>query len=646
MRDTASRSPRRSSRRRSAWLAATAVPAALAVGLTIAPAAHAQSSFSDYLRSEGDTQRTPVETEYPNVEGLPAGVEVNRVEWITDRRIAVWIQSAAMPEELMQVQILLARDWHSNPDRTFPEVWALDGLRAVETNSGWTIETNIEQFYADKNVNVILPVGGESSFYADWNEPNNGKNYQWETFLTQELVPVLDNGFRASQERAVVGISMGGTAAMNLAQRHPYLFDFVGSFSGYLDTTTPGMPEALTAAQLDAGGYSSRAMWGPFGSQDWIDHDPKLGIEALEGKTIYVSSGSGRDDYGTPDSVATGPANAAGVGLEVISRMTTQTFVNRADAAGVPVLTRFRPSGVHSWPYWQFEMTQAWPHMANALNIPEEDRGADCAPIGAIAEATRSGIIGSCVNDEYAVGDGVRQDFRMGSAYWSPETGAQALFGAINARYNELDGPAGWLGFPTSPEQTTPDGAGRYVHFENGSIYFSPATGAHAIPRAVFDEWATIGWETGDLGYPTGSARQVAGGTVQQFQGGYIAVDPQGGAQWVRGAIAARYGELGTADSALGFPTSDERLITGGAFQEFENGNLYWSPRTGAQMILYGAIFDRWGESRWEQGPYGFPEADQAEIPAGGQIVQFENGSISQVNGSIQEDPNFEAEED
>lgn len=651
MRDTASRSSRRSSRRRSAWLAATAVPAALAVGLTITPTVHAQSSFSDYLRSEGDTQRTPVDTEYPNVEGLPDGVEVDRVEWITDRRIAVWIQSSAMPEELMQVQILLARDWHSDPGRTFPEVWALDGLRAVETNSGWTIETNIEQFYADKNVNVILPVGGESSFYADWNEPDNGKNYQWETFLTQELVPVLDNGFRSNRDRAVVGISMGGTAAMNLAQRHPYLFDFVGSFSGYLDVTTPGMPEAITAAQLDAGGYNSRAMWGRFGSQDWIDHDPKLGIEALAGKTIYVSSGSGRDDYGTPDSVATGPANAAGVGLEVISRMTTETFVNYANAADVSVITRFRPSGVHSWPYWQFEMTQAWPHMANALNIPEGDRGADCEPVGAIAEGINSGaipssVLGSCVNDQYAVGDGVRQDFRGGSAYWSPATEARGLFGAINARYNELDGPAGWLGFPRTSERITPDGAGRYVHFENGSIYWHPATGAHAVPGDVFDAWADIGWEAGDLRYPTGPARQVAGGTLQQFQGGYVLVNPQGEARWVRGVIAARYGELGTADSALGFPTSNERLISGGAFQEFENGNLYWSPRTGAQMIFYGDIFNRWGETRWEQGPYGFPVADQADIPAGGQVVEFENGTIRQLNGDIQEENNFTEEQD
>ncbi|MCP5972589.1 hypothetical protein NL361_27515, partial [Klebsiella pneumoniae] len=33
---------------------------------------------------------------------------------------------------------------------------------------------------------------------------------------------------------------------------NPHLFNFVGSFSGYLDTTTRGMPEAIMAAQRDA----------------------------------------------------------------------------------------------------------------------------------------------------------------------------------------------------------------------------------------------------------------------------------------------------------------------------------------------------------------------------------------------------------
>lgn len=549
-----------------------------------------------------------------------------------------------MPQEPVQVQILLARDWHSNPDRNFPEVWALDGLRARDDESGWTIETNIEQFYADKNVNVIMPVGGESSFYADWNEPNNDQHYQWETFLTQELVPVLDNAFRSDTRRAVAGISMGGTAAMNLAQRNPHLFDFVGSFSGYLDTTTPGMPEAITAAQLDAGGYDSQAMWGPFGSQDWIDHDPKLGIEALAGKTVYVSAGNGTDDYGQPDSVARGPANYAGRGLEILSRMSSQTFVNRAAAADVPVVTQFRPSGVHSWEYWQYEMTQAWPYMADALDISQEDRGADCAPVGAIAPVAdaASDRIGSCVNNEYDVadGDGKAQDFRAGTAYWSPETGAQALFGRINARYSEMGGPSSWLGFPTTGERNTPDGVGRYVHFENGSIYWTAGTGAYAIPADMFAEWGTTRYEAGDLGYPTAPAVEINGGLVQQFQNGYVVRTPAGDNHWVRGRIAEKYGEINTAESALGFPTSDEILIVGGAFQEFENGNIYWSGDTGAHVIRYGEIFDAWGAEGWEQGPYGFPSTDQARIPAGGEFVNFENGTITQTNGQIREELN------
>ena len=260
-------------------LTAALLPAALA--LTLAPSAavtaQAQSSdlsslssnrgISDGLRPSDPPKRTPIEVEKnPEIPGLPEGVKVDRIEWITSRRVAVFIKSAAMPKELIQVQILLARDWHSNPTAKFPEVWALDGLRARDDENGWTIETNIEQFYADKNVNVILPVGGESSFYSDWQRENNGKHYKWETFLTKELVPVLNNEFRSNGKRAVVGLSMGGTAAVNLAERNPHLFNFVGSFSGYLDTTTTGMPSAIKAAQLDAGGYSAEAMWGPLGS--------------------------------------------------------------------------------------------------------------------------------------------------------------------------------------------------------------------------------------------------------------------------------------------------------------------------------------------------------------------------------------------
>ena len=616
----------------------------LALSLVLAPVAGAQSSipsmpnqpgFSDYLQDDVP-QRTPIRTDYPEIKGLPDGVSVDRVEWVTDRRIAVFIKSAAMPGEPVQVQMLLARDWYSDPAKTYPEVWALDGLRALDTENGWTINTNIEQMYADKNVNVILPVGGESSFYSDWLKENNGKNYKWETFLTQELPAVLKQGYRSNGQRAITGISMGGTAAMNLAQRRPDMFNFVGSFSGYLDTTSPGMPLAIRGALSDAGGYDATAMWGPDGSQQWIDHDPKLGLDALKGKTVYVSSGSGKDDFGQPDSVATGPANPAGIGLEVISRMTTQTFVDRANRAGLEVISKFRNSGVHAWPYWQFEMAQAWPYIADSLGLSKEDRGADCITVGAIAEATASGDYGSCIVDEYDVNGGKAQDFRGGRAYWSPDTGAHVLFGRIGAVYAEAGGPDSWLGFPTSGEQATPDGHGRYVHFQHGSIYWTPETDAQSIPKDMFDAWGEIGWEAGDLGYPISAPKEVGGKLVQQFQRGFV-VRNGDNAYWVRGEIAKKYGLVDTVNSKLGAPVGNEELIQGGALQRFEEGSIYWSPATGANMIFNGPIRDAWGEAGWETGKYGFPAKDQEKIPAGGEKVVFEHGTISQVNGNIVE---------
>lgn len=646
---TAADNPR-SPRKVWAYLALPAAAAVGVAGMAIVPAVNAQnngsslssgSSLGDGFTPGTPPQRSVVDTTYPDIANLPEGVEVDRVEWFSPRHVALFINSAAMPGEPIQVQMLLARDWHANPTQSFPEVWALDGLRARDDENGWTIETNIIQQFADKNVNVILPVGGESSFYADWNEPSQGKHYMWESFLTKELVSILDNGYRSNQTRAVVGISMGGTAAMNLAQRNPHLFDFVGSFSGYLDTTTSGMPQAIAAAQMDAGGYSAQAMWGPYGSQRWIDHDPKLGVDALRDMTVYVSSGSGRDDFGQADSVARGPANMAGIGLEAISRMSTQTFVDYAKAANVDVITKFRPSGVHSWEYWQYEMTQAWPYIADAMNLPEEDRGAECAPIGAIANVSEQANLGACINNEYDVADGAgkAQDFRSGTAYWSPETGAHGLFGAINTTYASLDGPNGWLGFPTTGETRTPDGKGRFVHFENGSIYWSPQTGAHAIPGDMFAYWGKHGYENSHIKYPVEPAQQVGEGLVQKFENGWLTRNPEGDVHFiVHGAIAEKYGEIDTANSQLGFPTSNEITIRGGAFQQFENGNIYWSPSTGAHVIYYGDIFDRWGHHRWEQGKFGFPTTDMSEIDGGGLEIEFENGRIRQLNGVIHEE--------
>jgi len=83
---------------------------------------------------------------------------------------------------------------------------------------------------------------------------------------------------------------------------------------------------------------------------------------------------------------------------------------------------------------------------------------------------------------------------------------------------------------PLTDETGTPDGVGRYNHFQGGSIYWTPETGAHEVHGHIRDEWARMGWERGRLRYPTSDERGMSdGGRYSQFQGGAIVWTPEGG---------------------------------------------------------------------------------------------------------------------
>src|SRR5215218_1462218 len=72
-----------------------------------------------------------------------------------------------------------------------PGVYLLDGLRAQDDFNGWDINTAAFEWFFDSGVAVVMPVGGQSSFYTDWYSPSSFNNqtytYKWETFLTAEL---------------------------------------------------------------------------------------------------------------------------------------------------------------------------------------------------------------------------------------------------------------------------------------------------------------------------------------------------------------------------------------------------------------------------------------------------------------------------
>ncbi|MDN5546736.1 MAG: esterase [Rhodococcus sp. (in: high G+C Gram-positive bacteria)] len=611
-------------RRRSRATFRTKVVGALAAMLVL-PIAAGLTTAGTAAAAPAPAQAAPAVTQNPT------GAAVTKVDWLSERRVALWVNSPAMGTPI-QVQILLARDWNVNPSASFPSVWMLDGLRATDNENAWTYETDAESFYADKNVNVILPVGGQSSFYSDWLEPDNGKNYQWETFLTKELPPILEKDWRTTQTRGVVGLSMGGTSAMFLTARNPGFFKFAASLSGILTTTSLGMPQAIQFAMTDAGGYNSAAMWGPPSNAQWAAHDPYALAEKLKGVSLYVSSGSGTTGpYDQPSGIPGVSTNYAGMGLEILARLTSQTFATKLNQLGIPAQVNYRPSGTHSWPYWQFELHQLWPQLANAIGVEVEKPA--CGTSGEIgATAAANGWIGDCITPEYSVAGGLAQDFRNGRIYFTSGTGAQPVAGRIAGAYMNTGAAAGPLGFPRTPELGTPDGRGRFNHFQNGSIYWTPQTGAHPVSGDILTEWSAQGWEGGPLGYPTADEIATPGkpGKVQGFEIGAM-YSSANGTHAVLGMIMGKYGELGWENGWLGFPKSNEVPIKdNGRFTEFEGGNIYWSPGTGAWSVENGPLFDGWKSVGYEGGRLGFPISDKFDIPGGVQ-QNFQFGYITVI---------------
>lgn len=252
------------------------------------------------------------------------------------------------------------RIWRAN-NGSNKAVYLLDGLRATNDISGWERGTNAA-WLSDHGVNVIMPVGGESSFYADWYAPSNFNaqpyTYRWESFLTQNLPNHLAAKYGIDRNNnAVVGLSMGGNAALILSAFHRDQFKFAGAMSGYLNLSAPGMREAIRLALLDAGRFNADAMWGPPWNPAWLRHDPLVQAERLRGLPMWISSGSGLPG---PHDRPVAPIDyfntTTGMGLEALSLANTRSFEVQLAILGIGARFDYPPVGTHSWPYWQDQL--------------------------------------------------------------------------------------------------------------------------------------------------------------------------------------------------------------------------------------------------------------------------------------------------
>lgn len=152
----------------------------------------------------------------------------------------------------------------------------------------------------------VLANGGRTSMYINRGE---GKNY--EDLIQKDLLRHVDATYRVSdkrEQRALMGVSMGGMAAMRIAWKNPELF---GTVALHSSAVFPPDPKQLPPRLLQLSGrFGLDEVFGnPIDEQLWRKTNP-LGIAAeldpasLKGLRFYF-------DAGTADRWNFGPPNKA-----------------------------------------------------------------------------------------------------------------------------------------------------------------------------------------------------------------------------------------------------------------------------------------------------------------------------------------------
>ncbi len=292
--------------------------------------------------------------------------------------VEISVYSPAMERDI-RLQVLRPK----NTQVPAPTLYLLNGAGGGEDAATWLARTDAAEFFADKQVNIVIPMEGAFSYYTDWQQVdeglaaklgNNGK-YMWSTFLTKELPPVIDSAFATTGVNALAGISMAGTSVLDLAIESPELYRGVAAYSGCAMTSDP-IGQAFITLVISLGKGNAKNMWGPTGGDGWRAHDPYLNADRLPNIPMYISSGSGlpgrHDTLADPTVGADGRMLAnqvlLGGGIESATNYCTTKLAERTRELGRTDITyNFHAEGTHSWGYWQDDLHRSWPMLAAAI---------------------------------------------------------------------------------------------------------------------------------------------------------------------------------------------------------------------------------------------------------------------------------------
>lgn len=271
----------------------------------------------------------------------------------------------------------------------------------------------------------------------------------------------------------------------------------------------------------------------------------------------------------------------------------------------------------------------------SALASPESD-AADAINQAWEAAGGANSVVGGTAGDVVLVGEGYAREFSDGKIFFTPTTGAHVIYGAVLDKYESLGGPADSdLGFPTIDVVpglvSSSSRVSTFSASDKPAIFWTPDTGAWAVRGAINVAWDKLGGSAGQLGVPVEDERYDGDVVSQKFSGGQLswnsktntfASDPPGLADSLVGLevpldpvtminLAWRAG--GGLGGPLGARQGEVSLIGDTtAAQGYAGGKVFYSPETGANAVT-GAILSKYESVGGPTGDLGLPTGPEVD---------------------------------
>ena len=217
----------------------------------------------------------------------------------------------------------------------FPVLIWLSGLTCTEDN--FTTKAGAYRSAAEHGVIIVAPdtsprgegvaddeaydLGQGAGFYVDAVREPWVPHFNMETYVTRDLISLIDAEFPTTGVRGISGHSMGGHGALTLALRHPELFRSVSAFAPIASPTRCAWGQKAFDAYLG----DDRSVW--------AGHDAALLIE----------SGAAKGRF---DDILVDQGDADGF---LADQLKPELLVEAARIAGQTLTLRMQPGYDHSY---------------------------------------------------------------------------------------------------------------------------------------------------------------------------------------------------------------------------------------------------------------------------------------------------------